>query len=296
VTLVPAMSEQAEHVTMLQRSPTYIVSRPSEDALANWMNRHLPKRVAYTITRWKIILFGIYFYFLTRRKPELVKQQLIDMVREELGDDFDVDTHFTPTYNPWDQRLCLVPDSDLFNAMKAGKVSVVTDYIERFTENGILLKSGKTLEADIIVTATGLLMTIMNGIQVVVDDEPIHISDTMSYKGLMYSNIPNLASSFGYTNASWTLKCELICEYVCRLLNYMDRHAYSQCTPRLQDASVQEESLINFSSGYVQRALDSLPSQGSERPWKVYQNYVLDMMNLRYGKLDDGVMVFSKKR
>jgi len=295
VTLVPAMAKKAAHVTMLQRSPTYIVSRPAEDALANWMNRYLPRKLAYQITRWRIILFGMLFYQMTRRRPEKTKQTVIDMVREELGDGFDIETHFTPTYYPWDQRLCLVPDGDLFNVMKSGTASVVTDHIDYFTETGIQLKSGKHLEADMIVTATGLVMKIMKGVQLSVDGEPVNLGDTFAYKGAMYSNIPNLASAFGYTNASWTLKCELISEYVCRLLNYMDKNAYQQCTPVLNSASIEKEPLLSFSSGYVKRALDTLPSQGSEKPWKAYQNYVLDIFAFRYGKLEDGTMIFSKK-
>lgn len=295
VTLVPTLSEKAEHVTMLQRSPTYIVSAPGEDAFANWLNRYLPLRLAYTITRWKKILLGMYGYYMARKKPEEVKEYLIGLVRDELGDGFDIEKHFTPRYNPWDQRICLVPDSDLFKAMKAGKASVVTDQIETFTENGILLKSGETLEADLVITATGLIMKIMKGVQLVVDGENINPADTVSYKGMMYSNVPNLASAMGYTNASWTLKCELIAEYVCRLLNHMDKHGYSQCTPRLDDSSVETEVLINFTSGYVQRALDSLPAQGTKSPWKLYQNYLLDLLMLRFGKLQDEAMVFSKK-
>lgn len=294
VTLVPTLSEKAEHVTMLQRSPTYIVSAPGQDPVAKWLNGRVPNRLAFTITRWKKILLGMYGYYMARKKPEEVKEYLVGLVREEIGDGFDIEKHFTPSYNPWDQRVCLVPDSDFFNAMKAGKVSVVTDHIETFTENGIQLKSGETLEADLIITATGLVMKIMKGVQLVVDGKTINPADTIAYKGMMYSNIPNLASAMGYTNASWTLKCELIAEYVCRLLNYMDKHDYSHCTPQINDEAFETEPLIDFSSGYVQRANDSLPSQGTKSPWKLYQNYILDLFMLRFGKLQDDAMVFTK--
>ena len=296
VTLVPTLAQKAEHVTMLQRSPTYIVSAPAEDGLANWMNRNLPIRVAYTLTRWKKILLGMYGYFMARKRPEQVKEYLIGLLRDELGEGFDIEKHFTPRYNPWDQRVCLVPDSDFFKAMKAGKASVVTDTIDSFTKNGIQLHSGETLEADMIITATGLIMKVMNGVQLSVDGETIKLGDTMAYKGMMYSDVPNLASVLGYTNASWTLKAELICEYVCRLINHMDKEGYSQCTPRLDDAAGEIEPIIDFTSGYVQRALDDLPSQGARPPWRLYQNYILDLMMFRFGKLDDGAMEFRKKQ
>jgi cation diffusion facilitator CzcD-associated flavoprotein CzcO len=292
VTLVPAMAEQAAHVTMLQRSPTYIVARPSEDTTANWLRDHLPGTLGHSAARWKAVLLGMYFYTLMRRKPQESKQAIMRMVRQQLGPDYDVERDFSPRYNPWDQRLCLVPDADLFAAMRAGKASVVTDQIETFTEHGIRLQSGKELEADIIVTATGLVMKVLGGAQMVVDGEPVVPAKTMSYKGMMYSDVPNLASALGYTNASWTLKCELTARYVCRLLNYMDRHGYSYCTPRRNDPTVTEEPLLTFTSGYVQRALPSLPRQGSKRPWKLYQNYVLDLFSLRFGAVDDGAMEF----
>lgn len=293
VTLVPAMAEKAAHVTMLQRSATYIIPRPSQDKIVNWMQRYLPARVAYGFARWKAILLSIYFYSVSRRRPADAKKVLLDMIRQELGADYDIEKHFTPTYNPWDQRVCLVPDADLFKAIKTGKVSVVTDHIDTFTENGICLRSGEELTADIIVTATGLVMKIMNGIPLVVDGKPVQLSNTLSYKGMMFSDIPNLAASFGYTNASWTLKCELISQYVCRLLKYMDAHGYNQCTPRRNDPNVTEEPVIDFTSGYVQRAIDTLPRQGSKVPWKLYQNYILDLMTLKYGRLEDGTMEFK---
>ena len=294
VTLVPALAERAAHVTMLQRSPTYIVARPSEDAIANWLRGHLPASVAPGAARWKSVLFGMYFYSLARRKPAETKQAILKMTRAQLGPDYDIETHFSPSYNPWDQRLCLVPDADLFTAIKSGRVSVVTDTIETFTETGIRLRSGEELAADIIVTATGLSMKLMSGARLVVDGKPVDVSKTMSYKGMMYSDIPNFATAMGYTNASWTLKCELTSAYVCRLLNHMARHGYTHCTPRRRDPSITEEPLLTFTSGYVQRALDTLPHQGSRRPWKLYQNYALDLLSLRFGRLEDGTMEFAR--
>ncbi len=293
VTLVPEMARDAAHVTMLQRSPTYVVSRPAEDKLANWLRAHLPAMLAYGITRWRNVLLAMFFFKLSRSRPEQVKRNLIAMVRKELGPDYDVTTHFTPRYNPWDQRVCLVPDSDLFLSIKNGKASVVTDHIETFTPNGLKLKSGKELEADIIVTATGLQLELLGGMQVSIDGVPRNISKTMSYKGMMYSDVPNLASAFGYTNASWTLKCDLTCEYVCRILNHMDKTGTVQCTPR-KDPDVQEAPWIDFSSGYIQRAANILPKQGTRKPWKLYQNYFLDLVTLKFSAVDDGTLEFSR--
>ncbi len=293
VTLVPQMAKDAAHVVMLQRSPTYVVSRPGEDAFANWLRRNLPAKPAYAIARWRNVVMSLAFFKLARARPEQVKRGLIKLVRKELGPDYDVKTHFTPRYNPWDQRLCLVPDNDLFASLKSGQSSVVTDHIERFTPNGILLKSGKELEADIIVTATGLQLEMLGNLAVTIDGAAKTMSKTMSYKGMMYSGVPNFASAFGYTNASWTLKADLTCEYVCRLLNYMDKHGYRQCVANLTDPTVTEEPWLDFSSGYVQRAADILPRQGSKRPWKLYQNYILDLFTLRMGSVDDGVMKFT---
>jgi cation diffusion facilitator CzcD-associated flavoprotein CzcO len=294
VTLVPAMAEDAAHVTMLQRSPTYIVSRPAEDPFANWTRRHLPAKLAYGVTRWRNVLLTMFFYNLARRRPEKFKQSVIGGVRHHLGPDYDVATHFTPTYKPWDQRLCLVPDSDLFQAIKAGKASVVTDHVETFTETGIRLRSGQELEADIIITATGLRIQVLSGMEIEVDGARVDLSKSMSYKGMMYSDVPNLATAFGYTNASWTLKCDLTCEYVCRLLRFMDKRGYDKCMPK-RNAGVTEEPFLDFTSGYVQRALDQLPRQGSKRPWKLRQNYAADLIALRFGKLDDGTMEFSRR-
>ena len=295
VTLVPEMAKTAAHVTMLQRSPTYVVSRPQEDGIANWLRRHLPSKVAYGITRWKNVLLGMFFYRLCKVSPERVKKMILEGVRKELGPDYDVGTHFTPRYNPWDQRMCLVPNGDLFQAIKRGQVSVVTDHIETFTENGIKLRSGAQLEADVIVTATGLNLQVLGGMQMTVDGRNVDLASTLNYKGMMYSDVPNLASAFGYTNASWTLKCDLTCEYVCRLLNHMDKYGYQQCTPRNSDSSITTEPWIHFSSGYVRRSIDKFPKQGSKAPWRLHQNYALDIMSLKLGSIEDGAMEFGKK-
>ncbi|HEY0366353.1 MAG TPA: NAD(P)/FAD-dependent oxidoreductase, partial [Pyrinomonadaceae bacterium] len=292
VTLVPAMAERAAHVTMLQRSPTYIVSRPGQDIVANTLRRCLPAPTAYALTRWKNVLLQRFFYKLARSRPEAFKRMLRKKVRQELGEQYDL-KHFTPQYNPWDQRLCLVPDSDLFKAIRGGRVSVVTDHIDTFTETGIQLKSGEHLDADIIVTATGLVLKLMAGLQLVVDGAPVELSQTLAYKGMMYSDVPNLASAFGYTNASWTLKCDLTAEYVCRILKHMDKHGYAQCTPRVNDLQHTEEPVLDFTSGYVLRALHTLPRQGSKTPWRVHQNYMKDLSMIRFGRVDDGAMEFK---
>jgi monooxygenase len=294
VTLVPALAESAAHVTMLQRSPTYIVARPSEDFIANWLRRKVSAQLTYALVRWKKVLLQMYFYNLARRKPGKTKKGILHLAQKALGPEYDVEKHFSPRYNPWDQRLCLIPDADLFSAIRAGKASVVTDEITTFTEKGVRLQSGDELQADIIVTATGLKVKLLGGMQVVVDGAVICPSRAMTYKGMMYSEIPNLASAFGYTNASWTLKADLTAEYVCRLLNHMDARGYDYCTPRRRDPSIAEEPAINFTSGYIQRASDILPKQGSKKPWKLHQNYALDLLNLRFARVDDGTMEFTR--
>ena len=296
VTIVPVVAQTAAHVTMLQRSPTYIVSRPTEDAFAKKLRRYLPTGIAYSIARWYNVLFALYFYNLSRRKPDAVKQWIVDQARAQLGADYDVNTHFTPRYNPWDQRLCFAPDADFFNAITSGKADVVTDQIATFTETGIRLQSGRELKADIVVTATGLKLQLLGGIQIAVDGKPIRFSDTMNFKGVMFSDVPNLFGTLGYTNASWTLKSDLTSAYAARLINYMDRHGYAACTPRQRDASVTPEPLIDFSSGYIQRAIDQLPRQGSKKPWRLYQNYVRDLISLRFGAVNDGALEFSRRR
>ncbi len=292
VTLVPELAKQAAHVVMLQRSPTYVVSRPAEDAVANWLRRRLPHNLAYGLTRWKNVLWGMFFFNLARKRPAKIKDRLLGMVREHLGPDYDVATHFTPRYNPWDQRLCLVPDADLFAAIKDGSASVATDTIERFTPGGIRLDSGRELEADIVVTATGLELQLLSGVEFRIDGEVRNLANTLNYKGMMFSDVPNLAYFFGYTNASWTLKADLTATYVCRLLNTMSKRGVRQATPRNDDPSVTEHPFLDFTSGYVQRALEHLPKQGSRKPWRVNQNYALDIMALRFGSVDEA-MEFS---
>lgn len=295
VTIVPVMAETAAQVTMLQRSPTYMVSRPSQDKIANGLRSVLPGKVAYGITRWKNVLMGMFFYRLARSRPDKVKERMISMVRDHLGSDYDVETHFTPHYNPWDQRVCLVPDADMFDAIKAGSVEVVTDTIDRFEADGIRLTSGKQLPADITVVATGLELVPLGSATLDVDGAPVNIAELYNYKGAMLSGVPNLTITFGYTNASWTLKADLTSEYVCRLINYMDQHHYVAAIPEVDKTKVAAEPFLDFSSGYVQRALAKFPKQGSERPWKLYQNYALDIVTLRHGKIDDGAMRFVKR-
>jgi len=294
VTIVPEMAKTAAHVSMLQRSPTYVVARPEEDAIANWLRRRLPARLAYGLTRWKNVLFGMYFYRLCKRDPERVRKLILGGVRQALGPDYDIGRHFNPRYRPWDQRLCLVPNGDLFRAIRKGSASVVTDGIESFTETGIALTSGGSIPADIIVTATGLDLLPIGGLSLQVDGRAVDLPSTLTYKGMMYEGVPNLAVASGYTNASWTLKADLIAGYVCRLLNHMARTGRRQCMPRNTDAEVKPEPWVDFSSGYIQRAVARFPKQGSKAPWKLHQNYARDLMGLRFGRLEDGAMVFSR--
>jgi cation diffusion facilitator CzcD-associated flavoprotein CzcO len=266
---------------------------PGKDLLANWLRRQLPARVAYGITRWKNVLLGLWFYRFCRRNPKRAKTIINRWLRNELGPGYDIRTHFNPRYDPWEQRMCLVPDSDLFSAMRQRRASVVTDQIETFTETGIRLRSGTELEADIIVTATGLNLRLLGGLQVSVDGEHVDLTQSFTYKGMMLSDVPNLALAVGYTNASWTLKAELICRYVCRLLNHMEKTGNRQCTPRLRDDTVKEAPFLDLSSGYIQRAIHLFPKQGSKLPWKLYQNYPLDLLMLKHGNVEDGAMEFS---
>jgi cation diffusion facilitator CzcD-associated flavoprotein CzcO len=293
VTLLPEMAKKAAYVTMLQRSPTYVVTRPSKDGIARQLRRVLPSWLAYRITRWKQVLLGMVFFNLCRSRPALAKRILLAGVRAQLGTDY-AERHFSPRYNPWEQRLCLVPDADLFRAIRSGRADVVTERIATFTETGIRLESGALLEADLIVTATGLNLQVLGGLQITVDGERVDPARKLSYKGMMLNGVPNFALASGYTNASWTLKCDLTCEYVCRLLNHMRRHGMGQCVPRNADPSITEMPWIDFSSGYVRRSIERFPKQGSKAPWKLHQNYARDLMMLRYAKMDDGVMAFSK--
>jgi monooxygenase len=296
VTLVPAMAETAKHVTMLQRSPSYVLSLPAEDPIANLARRFLPPKLAYSIVRWKNVLVTMLVFQLSRRRPRAMKALIRKGLESRLPPGYDIDTHFKPRYNPWDQRMCLVPDGDLFESICDGRASVVTDTVETFTETGLKLESGAELEADLVVTATGLDLLPLGGLEMTVDGREIEVPKTMGYKGMMLSGVPNMAVAIGYTNASWTLKCDLTCEYVCRLLTHMDEHGYRQATPENNDPSVTEEPFIDFTSGYVLRAIDRFPRQGSKAPWRLYQNYARDIVALRHGKLEDGALVFSESR
>ncbi|HEY0312421.1 MAG TPA: NAD(P)/FAD-dependent oxidoreductase [Allosphingosinicella sp.] len=293
VTLVPAMAEQAAHVTMLQRSPSYVVSLPARDPIAGWLGRFLPQRAAAAAVRWKNVALARYLYGVARRRPQAARRSILKRIRKTLPADYDVERHFGPRYNPWDQRLCLVPDNDLFEAIKAGNVSVVTDEIARFTSTGLKLKSGEELPADIVVTATGLVVRLMGGVSLTMDGVPASPAGRLVYKGMMLEDVPNLAFAFGYTNASWTLKCDLTARYVCRLLEHMDARGKRIATPRLRDASVAREPLLDFSSGYIARASDALPVRGSKGPWRVPQNYLRDLAAFTLGRTDDEAMEFS---
>ncbi|MCR9162639.1 MAG: flavin-containing monooxygenase [Nannocystaceae bacterium] len=291
VTLVPSMADKASHVTMLQRTPTYVVTRPAEDKIANALRKRLPSTLAYGITRWKNVAMGQAFFKLCQGVPGVMKKVITHGVKQELGQDYDVDTHFNPPYAPWDQRLCLVPDSDLFDVIRQGKASVVTGHIDRFVPEGIRLRDGQVLPADLIVTATGLRVKALGGMDVTIDDEPLDLSNRMSYKAMMFSDVPNMAMCFGYTNASWTLKADLTSLYVCRLINHMDEHGYDSCTPKKSD-DVVEEPFIPLQAGYIDRAASLLPKAGNKVPWKLKQNYFFDLLMLKAGKVDDGVMQF----
>ena len=297
ITLVPAMAKDAEHVTMLQRSPTYIAARSDTDAFANKLRKYLPAKIAYAITRLKNTKYQQLVYSRSRTHPDKVKEILLKGVREQLGPDYDIEKDFTPTYNPWDQRLCLAPNGDFFQAMRDGKASVVTDTIDTFDETGIVLSSGEHLDADIIVTATGLELVTLGEVQFEVDGKHIDFADTWTYKGVAYSGVPNLASSFGYINASWTLRSDLTCEYVCRLLNHMAKTGTTQCTPQLraQDLNMPERPWIDsFSAGYMQRVMHLFPRQGSHAPWINPQNFARDKKMFRRAPLDDGAMQFTR--
>jgi monooxygenase len=299
MTLVPAMARTAQHVTMLQRSPTYVVAAPDEDPVANRLRKLLPSKIAYDLTRRKNVAFQQMIYKRTRTNPDKVKAKLVGMVRKELGPAYDVEKHFTPSYKPWDQRLCLVPNGDLFQAIKSGRATVVTDRIETFTETGVQLASGEHVNADIIVTATGLNMVTLGEMEFVVDGELVDFSKTWTYKGFAYSGVPNLGSTFGYINASWTLRSDLIAEYVCRLLHHMSTTGATQCTPRLRasDAHMPQRPWIeNFSSGYMERTMDRFPRQGDREPWINPQNYGRDKKLFRSDPVDDGVMHFTKSQ
>ncbi len=293
VTLIPSLASEADHVTMLQRSPSYIASLPAKNPLVALLRRVLPERFRGSAIRWLNALMTLAFFRLSRRFPRFVRGMLLRDVKRHLPEGYDVETHFTPSYDPWDQRLCLVPDGDLFEAISAGDASVVTDHIDTFTEQGIALRSGRELEADIIITATGLELLFIGGMDVFVDGEQVHLPDRLTYKGTMLEGVPNLAMAIGYTNASWTLKVDLTCDYVCRLLNHMRDTGLRQCTPVNRDAEAAEAPLLGLTSGYVQRSAHKFPKQGSRFPWQVYQSYLKDYRALKRSSIEDGAMVFS---
>jgi monooxygenase len=294
VTLVPAMADQAEHVTMLQRSPTYIIALPARDPIADALRRVLPPKVAHPVIRWKNVLMMMGSFQLSRRAPGVARKLLRAGVVRHLPPDYEVDTHFNPAYDPWDQRLCLVPDGDLFRCLRKGEASIVTDRIDTFTETGIRLRSGQELEADLVVTATGLDLLALGGITLSVDGEEVDYANRVAYRGMMLSDVPNAALALGYTNASWTLKCELICEAVCRLLNHMDAHGYDVATPHVENPAMATAPFLkDLKSGYVERSLHLFPRQGADAPWRANQNYILDIRDMRHGRIDDQIR-FSK--
>ena len=293
VTLVPALARSAAHVTMLQRSPSYVGSVPQKSPAAALLRAVLPPQKAGTAAKWFHALLTQGFYRLCTRYPKQMRRFLVEAIRRQLPQGYDVGTHFTPTYDPWDQRFCAVPDGDLFKAIREKRAEVVTNEIDTFTHAGIRLKDGSELAADIIVTATGLVLQVAGGLTISVDGRAIDFAKALTYKGMMYADVPNLASAFGYTNASWTLKCDLTCEYVCRLINHMERHNFRQCMPHNNDPTISAQPSLDFTSGYVQRSIAKMPKQGSKRPWRLYQNYALDIVALRLGRIDDGVMQYS---
>lgn len=294
ITLVPAMAKTAGHVTMLQRSPTYVVARPDEDQWAIRLAKFLPAKLAYLIVRWKNVSLQALIFQISRRRPEKLKAMLRKGTRAWLGEDFDIDTHFTPKYNPWDQRLCLVPNGDLFHSLRKGACSIVTDHIKTFTKTGIKLASGAFIKADIVVTATGLDLLAMGGMEIVVDTKVITIPETLGYKGMLLSDVPNFVVASGYTNASWTLKCDLTSEYVCRMLNYLEHKNFDYCVARNNNPDMDRVGFIDLTSGYISRSIDQFPKQGTVSPWRLRQNYLLDVINLRFGSINDGVIEYGR--
>ncbi len=293
VTLVPALAERAAHVTMLQRSPTYVLSLPSRDALAGALRRVLPDRAVYPVVRWKNVLLATANYQLSRRAPNLVRRLLRRAARGRLPAGYDVDRHFSPRYDPWDQRLCVVPDGDLFTAIRRGRAAVVTGTLATFTETGLRLDSGEELAADVVVTATGLNLLALGGATLTVDGEPVDLAGTVAYKGMMLSGVPNFAMTIGYTNASWTLKADLVAGYVCRLLTHLDRTGAQVVTP-VPPPDGERRPLIDLTAGYVLRSLGTLPRQGARAPWRLHQNYPRDVLLMRYGRLTDEGVRFSR--
>ena len=296
VTIVPAIAKKANHVVMLQRSPTYVVSGPSEDAINKLLRKILPIKLTYFLIRWKNILYQSFTFFMARKYPERTKNKILELAKNELGPDYNIDKHLTPSYKPWDQRICLVPDSDLFEAINNKKASIVTDTIKEFQTNGVLLNSGEKIEADLIITATGIELNALNDINVSIDDVKVNPNERLTYKGMMLSGVPNFAISFGYVNASWTLRADLTCEYVCRLINLMDKKNVSCCEPIDDKSAYGDDELIDFTSGYVQRGLSKMPKQGNKSPWKNYQNYLKDIFAVRLFSIKDSNLNFYNSK
>jgi cation diffusion facilitator CzcD-associated flavoprotein CzcO len=295
VTIVPAMAETAAHVTMVQRSPTYIISVPATDPIDAKLRKRIGARRAYPVTRWKNVAVSTLIYQLSQRRPQMMRNWIRGMTVKQLPAGYDVDTHFKPVYGPWDQRLCLVPDGDLFRSIRDGKASVVTGQIAAFDEHGVRMESGEEVAADIVVTATGLQLLALGGIQLTVDGEDVRLPETMAYKATMLSGVPNFAITIGYTNASWTLKADLVSEFVCRLLRYMDRHGYDVVVPENDDPRVTERPLLDFAAGYILRSMHEFPKSGSRAPWRLGMSYLNDVVSLRHGRLGDGALKFSRR-
>ena len=291
---MPELAKLADHVTMIQRTPTYIAALPWQDSIAKWLHRLFGARIAHWLVRWKNILYTMLIFQLSRRRPNIIRRKIIGHIEEELGDRIDVQKHFQPPYNPWDQRLCLAPDGDFFEAIKSGKAGIETDRIERFSETGVVLRSGTEVPADIVITATGLALEVAGGATIAIDGEPVTANECITYKGAMLSGVPNLALTMGYTNASWTLKCELIAQWVVRLLAYMDKHGYRAVVPEYRE-SAEVRPFIDLASGYIARAAKDLPRQTTERPWTVNQNYFLDLKAFRWSRIDDGALRFERR-
>lgn len=294
ITLVPALAGKTARVTMLQRSPTYVAPRPRRDPLAGWLQRTLPATMAHALIRWRYILEYIATYQLARRRPATVRRALRQKAERYLGPDFDIEAHFQPHYEPWDQRVCVAPDGDLFRVLRDGEAHIVTDHIERFDASGLVLRSGEHLDADVVITATGLTLKLLAGVALEVDGQPFRMNESMSFKGMMYSGLPNFALAFGYTNASWTLKCDLIAQHVCKVLAHMDRNDLVTVVPR-HEPDAEQQPIIDMTSGYIQRALAGLPRQGRRSPWRLHQNYLPDLLALRYGRVVDPGLEFRSR-
>jgi cation diffusion facilitator CzcD-associated flavoprotein CzcO len=296
VTIVPSMAKQAAHVTMLQRTPTWMFSRPAKDAIANFLRKVLPEKLAYRVTRFKNIKMQDFSFKLARDNPQKVKDALYKKIEEALGKDYDK-ASFTPPYNPWEQRLCLVPDQDLFTAMKANKASIVTGHIAKFEKGGVRLTDGQFLPADIVVTATGLKLAVAGKIDVRVGGAPVQFEQRFYYKGCMFSNLPNLAVVFGYLNASWTLRADINSDYVCRVLERMRATGATIATPVLTpagEAAITEDDVFDFSSGYIQRGKHIMPRNSVSYPWRLNQEYLVDRKRMKDDPLTDGILTFIK--